>query len=142
MLVDEVRLFTATKALIVHEGKVLVLRESSKYVEGTNSGRFDVVGGRITPGERFEDALKREIFEETGLSVKIGKPFFVNESWPVVKGEKWQVVRIFFEAFSEDNKVILSEDHDKYEWINPNNFRNYPIIENLVPVFEAYINGV
>jgi 8-oxo-dGTP pyrophosphatase MutT (NUDIX family) len=141
-LVDEVRLFTATKALIVHEGKVLVLRESSKYVEGTNSGRFDVVGGRITPGERFEDALKREIFEETGLSVKIGKPFFVNESWPVVKGEKWQVVRIFFEAFSEDNKVILSEDHDKYEWINPNNFRNYPIIENLVPVFEAYINGV
>jgi len=142
LLVDEVRLFTATKALIVHEGKVLVLRESSKYVEGTNSGRFDVVGGRITPGERFEDALKREIFEETGLSVKIGKPFFVNESWPVVKGEKWQVVRIFFEAFSEDNKVILSEDHDKYEWINPNNFRNYPIIENLVPVFEAYINGV
>ena len=46
--------FVATKALISHNGKTLVLRESKKYAAGTNIGFFDVVGGRMTVGERFD----------------------------------------------------------------------------------------
>ncbi len=137
---DDVRLFTAAKALICFKGKILLLQESTKYKDGTNAGKFDVAGGRITPGERFDEALKREVLEETGLNVKVGKPFFVNESWPVVRGEKWQVIRIFFEAFPEDGRVTLSEDHETYIWIDPKDFGKHHIIENLVPVFEAYLD--
>jgi 8-oxo-dGTP diphosphatase len=137
-LPGEVRLFTATKALVSFDGKILLLRESQNYKDGTNTGKFDVPGGRITPGEGFENSLKREVLEETGLRIRIGKPFFVNESRLTVREEKWQVVRIFFEAFSENDKVILSEDHDNYIWIDSRDFRKYPIIENLVPIFEAY----
>ena len=66
---DDVKLFTATKALISHEGKILLIQESNIYSDGTQLGKFDVVGGRITPGENFEDCLKREVLEETGLEI-------------------------------------------------------------------------
>src|SRR5258708_5664220 len=74
----DIKLFVATKAFIVYNGKVLILQESNKYTDGSNEGKFDVVGGRIVPGERFDESLLREIEEETGLEVKIGKPFFTS----------------------------------------------------------------
>lgn len=135
------KLFVATKAFIVRDGKVLLVRESPRYKDGTNAGKFDVVGGRVKPGQRFDESLKREVREETGLEVKIGRPFFVNEWRPVVKGEEWQIVGIFFECFSDSAAVNLSEDHDAFEWIDPKKYENYPIIENLKPVFEKYIKN-
>ena len=138
---DDVKLFTATKALISHEGKILLIQESNIYSDGTQLGKFDVVGGRITPGENFEDCLKREVLEETGLEIILGKPFFVIESRSTVRGENWQIIRIFFEAFSTKSKVTLSEDHENYVWINPKDYKNYKIIENLEPVFEAYLTN-
>ena len=61
------KLFVATKAFIEYEGKILILQESGKYVDGTNVGRYDVPGGRVEPGQRFDESLRREIKEETGL---------------------------------------------------------------------------
>lgn len=133
-------LFVATKEFIVHRGKVLILRESNKYEDGSNSSKYDVVGGRIKPGQRFDESLVREISEETGLTTKIGSPFCVGEWRPIVKDIQWQVVGTFFECFSDTDVVKLSEDHDDYQWINPLEYSNYPLIENLKPAFENYNN--
>ena len=133
------KLFVATKAFIVHKGKVLILRESNAYVDGSNAHRFDVPGGRMEIGQRFDESLRREILEETGLRVTLGKPFFVNEWRPVVRGEEWQIVGIFFICTAETEDVQLSEDHDAYEWINPAEYKQYSLISNLHPAFEEYL---
>ncbi len=132
-------MFVATKAFIVRDGKVLVVRESTKYDDGTNAGRYDVVGGRVEPGQRFDESLIREVKEETGLDVRIGKPFFVNEWRPVVRGEQWQIVGIFFECTAPAGEVRLGEDHDASEWIDPAAYKRYNIIPNLAPAFEAFL---
>lgn len=132
------KLFVATKAIIVHEGKVLILRESGSYGDGTNEGRYDVSGGRLNPGEHFLDALKREVKEETGLDVEVGRPIAANEWRPTVRGEQWQIVGMFFECHASSRDVVLSDDHDAYEWIDPKAFEQYAIIENLKEVFKAY----
>jgi 8-oxo-dGTP diphosphatase len=134
------KLFVATKAFISNKGKVLVLRESKKYVEGTNAGLFDVVGGRMTPGERFDTCLIREVKEETGLDVTIGHPFFVGEWRPVVAGEHWQIVGIFFECFAHSENVTLSSDHTDSKWIDPKNYKGEGLIPNLSTAFEAYLS--
>ncbi len=77
--VVEIKLFVAVKGFIINNGKVLLIKESTKYADGANAGKFDVVGGRVKPGQRFDESLVREIKEETGLGVVIGRPFFVNE---------------------------------------------------------------
>ena len=37
----------AMKAVIVKDGKVLLLREAKTYKDGTNIGRFHMPGGRL-----------------------------------------------------------------------------------------------
>jgi len=135
----DVKLFTAVKAFIEHEGKVLILRESAAYKDGSNAGLFDVVGGRVKPGQRFDESLLREIQEETGLDVEIGKPFHVGEWRPVVRGEQWQIVGVFFVCKAKSGEVVLSEDHGEYQWIDSKEYEKYPLIDNLGPAFEAYL---
>ena len=134
------KIFVAVKAFIVHNGKVLLIKESSKYGDGTNAGRFDVVGGRVKPGERFDEGLFREIKEETGLDVKIGRPFFVNEWRPNVRGEQWQIVGTFFECLAETENIVLGDDHSEFVWIDPEDYKNYNLIDNLIPAFESFLS--
>ena len=55
------QLFVGAKGLVSRlDGKVLIVRESTSYKEGTETGKWDVVGGRIEP-------------EENCLMVYIGK---------------------------------------------------------------------
>src|SRR3989344_4507478 len=159
----EIKLSPATKAFIVYDQKVLLLKESAKYEDGMNAGKFDVVGGRVKPGQRFDKSLIREIQEEIGLIARIGNPFFVNEWRPVVngikpqsklwtqntdsslqqavgyydkiKGEPWQIVGIFFECFADTDKVVLSKDHEEYIWIDPKEYKKYNLIDGLIPAF-------
>lgn len=132
------QLFVATKAFIEHNGKILIIRESMQYADGTNAARYDVPGGRLTPGEQFDEALLREIQEETGLTVTLGQPFHIGEWRPVVRGEQWQVVGIFFRCHAENNHVTLSKDHDDFLWVDPTDIEQYNLIPNLLPAFAAY----
>src|SRR5687768_11015180 len=87
----------ATKAIVVNDQhKILLLREAVTYEEGTNIGRYHLPGGRIEVGEPFLDGLKREVYEESGLDITIGKPIYVGEWRPVIKGVAHQIVAIFF----------------------------------------------
>lgn len=131
----------AMKALLTFDGKVLIVRESVKNPDGTNAGTYDVVGGRVEPGERVLDTLAREIKEETGIDATIGAPFYVGEWRPIVRGEEWQIIATFFFCTSLTDRVVLSRDHDEYQWIDPKQYHQYPLIANLVAVFGAYLKS-
>lgn len=64
------RMRPGVKALIVHEGKILVIHERLHHTTQT-SEIMDFPGGGIDFGENLIDALKREIFEEVGLTVEV-----------------------------------------------------------------------
>jgi 8-oxo-dGTP diphosphatase len=133
------KLFIATKAFIIHKGKVLILRESNTYADGMHAGKYDVVGGRIETDEPFEQGLLREIYEDTGLTVEVGRPFYVSETWPTIHTEPCHIIRIFFSCTTNTHEVHLGEDHDAYTWIDPATFQKAELIENLLPVFQRYL---
>lgn len=134
---NTVKLFVAVKAVILNDkGEVLVIRESPKYSDSTQTGRFDVPGGRITPGESLDVALKREVMEETGLTVDIGSVFHVTEWRPVVKGEEWQIIGLFFKCKALSSQVILSNDHDAYKWIDPKATSDENVMANHIELFK------
>ncbi len=136
---ESIKQFIATKAFIVKDGKVLILRESAKYEDGTNVSHFDLPGGRLTPGEHLADALRREVKEETGLIIHVGNTISVGEWRPIVRNEQWQIIGIFFECSTEDSTIILSQDHDDFQWIDPHDYKNYNLIDNLKPIFVSYL---
>ena len=134
------KLFVGVKALIVNEGKVLLLREAA-YDEGTNMGKWDVPGGRINEAESVPEGLAREIFEETGLKdVRIGDVLGVYETFPVIKGEMCHIIRIFYAAYiTEIPEVVLSSDHDAYEWVQLSGCGDKMLVSNLEQLIEKVL---
>ncbi len=110
------------------EGKLLILREATTYKEGTNHGRYHVPGGRITPGEPFFDGLRREVREETGLEIEIGHPVFVGEWFPVISGQAHHIVAMFLSCRCVSKTVTLSDEHDDFRWVNPDEIDVYDVM--------------
>lgn len=133
------KLYIAAKAFIVKEGKVLLLRESNEYEDGTGTGKWDVPGGRIDPAESLQEALKREVMEESGLSVTAATVFDVSERFQDIQGEECHVVRVYY-LCRASGKVTISTDHDAYEWVNPQELGDKIIMEDVEKLLQILGN--
>ncbi|HHH29851.1 MAG TPA: NUDIX domain-containing protein [Polyangiaceae bacterium] len=67
------------------EGRVCVIRRGQPPM----AGRWSLPGGRVELGERLEDALRRELLEETGLEVEVGE---LVEAVEILDGDRHFVV--------------------------------------------------
>lgn len=133
------REFTAAKGAVVHNGKILFLRESGSYVDGSNPGKYDTPGGRLNPGEGWIDGIKREVFEETGLKVETAAPFFTRE-WRVTRAtEEWHIRAVFFAIPMDADQVTLSMDHDHYVWVDP---RDAATQIPILPGYDAMLTAL
>jgi 8-oxo-dGTP diphosphatase len=136
-------LHVAAKAVIVNsEGQVLILREASATTHPTNtkSGRYQLPGGRLEPGESFEAGLRREVLEETGLKIEPGEPLLVGEWRPVVGGIPRQIIGMFVAAQTKTKKIQISGEHDDYRWIDPAKRADYDIVPPDWRAIDAFIS--
>lgn len=79
--------------------------------------RWEFPGGKIKPGETPEEALHREIFEETALTVDISKLLGVHtHHWKVLAGTQ-QTFILLYHCFAKEGIVHLKpEENDAYSW--------------------------
>lgn len=132
----------AAKAIIVNDdGKLLVVREAPLGTR-TQVGRYQIVGGRVDPGETYEDALQREVKEEVGLEVEVGEPLYIGEWRPNVKGVQLQIFAFFSVCRAKSTDVKLSEEHDDYQWVDPHEYSGVDIMVPDCYVVDAYAKRV
>jgi 8-oxo-dGTP diphosphatase len=70
-----VRPVLSVAAVVVHDGRVLLIRRA----KAPDAGEWSIPGGAVELGESLEDALRREIREETGLDVAVGRLLEIYE---------------------------------------------------------------
>ena len=105
--------------LVLHKGKLLLLKRSPLTRLCPNL--WEAIHGKIHPNESEEQAVLREVQEETGLSVKIIKkgPVFRGS----LQGGDFKITPYLLE--SDSNKIVLSEEHTNSIWINPKDYVKY-----------------
>jgi len=101
--------------------KVLLINKDSLYL-GYERNVYQFPGGHLEPNETYEDCIKREVMEETGITIKdedIGRPFFkvtfLSKDWPEVgKNRKAEIYYYAIKTNQEPDltKVNLTE-HEK-----------------------------
>ena len=63
-------------AVVFHEGNVLVTKRGNEPAKG----KWGIPGGIVEVGEKAEDAIVREVYEETGIKIRPEKVLTVFDS--------------------------------------------------------------
>ncbi len=99
-------------SFICSEGKFLALH-SKPHKDHGDGGWFVVTGG-VEGKETYEEAVKREVKEETNLDG--GETLSLN--WGSIYEWLSEVCEeINFIAFVNPGDIQLNEEHDKFEWL-------------------------
>ena len=96
----------ATRAVIVHRGRLLVV---NAWPVG-KSPLMCAPGGGAEAGQSLQKNLRREVHEETGLTIVVGHPCMVNEFHDPDSG--FHQVEIFFRCTVDSARI---EDN----WADP-----------------------
>lgn len=118
--------FVAAHALVQKDGKFLVTKR--KMTDGYMPGLWDLPGGTVEAGETVEDAVVREVAEETGLRIMVHGPravYTVRSSLPAR-----QNVNITYDCTWVSGAVVLAE-HDEFRWVTLAEAATLPCIHFL-----------
>lgn len=104
---------------------IVLVTNGNKCLLGHNSGwpgpRYSTLAGFVEPGETLEDAVRREIFEESGIGTKNIK-YFSSQSWPFPSS-----LMLGFMAESVNDKIKIDEKEIEHaDW-----FSREDIIRNV-----------
>lgn len=131
------------KAFIEKDGQLLVLGDPK---EG-----LDFPGGKIQEGEAIDgdarsliEALKREVREETSLEIDVGDPFSVwYHEFPKSSRNYGKVVYLVaFRCKYLSGEVRLSDEHNKFKWVNKSNYSEVNDGSDFFDVLKKYFNEV
>ena len=99
---------------IIYKGdKFLIAQRNLKKAQG---GLWEFPGGKLEPGESFEEALKREIKEEFDADIEVKE--YVGENVHHYPEKDIKLVFYKAELISEEIKLL---EHESYKWISKEN---------------------
>jgi NAD+ diphosphatase len=93
------RLDPAIIVLVEHEGRALLGRQAA-----WPAGRYSTLAGFVEPGESLEDAVRREVLEETGVRVG-AMTYHSSQPWPFPSS-----IMIGFHASAQTSDIALGDD--------------------------------
>ncbi|MCP2297588.1 8-oxo-dGTP diphosphatase [Nocardia amikacinitolerans] len=99
-------------AVVHFDGKVLLLQRPTDDFMG---GLWELPSGKVDPGETVDQALIREIKEETGLDITGVRGYLGEFDYQSGSGKKSRQFNFAVDV-ADPNPIQLTE-HDAYTWI-------------------------
>ncbi len=90
-------------------------------------------------GESFDDAVKREVKEETGLTLNSAKLKAIEE-FKSIKGEDRHVILLYESDDFTGEITSVGKQEDKIMWIKESELFNMPLSDDLDVMYKAIVD--
>ena len=102
---------------LLEEPRGILLVANRRVIGGRPEVVWDLPGGGVEPKETLEEALRREMREETALDVSVGEFLFIAEGERVRGGTRTGVWRSFFFGIARiAGEIDISNEPDLVDW--------------------------
>jgi 8-oxo-dGTP diphosphatase len=128
------------RGICEYNGKILLLKLRS--ISAHDPGKWEIPGGKVKKNEFFDDALKREYMEETGLEIEIDSLYnAIQKDYTACKtGESIKSIQLIMKVSVKTDEIVISDEHSMYGWFTKEEIKN--MIENnelTPPAINAFL---
>ena len=112
-------------AVVVRDGKALIIKRAHE----PRTGEWSLPGGLLELGESLQDAVRREIKEETSLDIEVGP---VIETFDRVHRDdagkiRYHFVIVDFVCWSNGGEAVPGSDADGVAWVTADEIDEYKV---------------
>lgn len=115
-------------------GRLLLVRRGQE----PGRGRWSIPGGRVEAGEADGEAVEREVAEETGLRVTVGR--FVGSVRRDAPGGGTYDIRDYLATplAAGSPEPTAGDDADEARWVAPADLARLPLVDGLVEALTVW----
>jgi 8-oxo-dGTP diphosphatase len=119
---------------VVHDttGRLLLIRRG----RAPSRGLWSLPGGRVEPGETLEQAIEREVLEETGLTVRAGAP--VGRVTIPAADVLYDVVDLACSLLRPGEQPVAGDDADAVLFADAATLGTLPCTPNLLTTLRGW----
>jgi len=114
-------MFTVVWALISYKDEILIGKKKECNHPYGLGGKWHIIGGVVEKGETEEDAVRREVKEETGLDIKNVRKLD-EKIVKTLSGKNVKIAVFYCEAIHKNAKAM--SDLEKVKWVKKENLLN------------------
>jgi 8-oxo-dGTP diphosphatase len=115
------------------DNKLLLLQSSAKKSEPQTWG---VPAGKLEKNENPEEAARRELFEETGISIELPSQIQFLGSVYIRKPKIDFVYHLFKVNLDEIPDIRLSDEHQSYKWASSKDIEEITLMSGAKEVLK------
>lgn len=126
---------SAVGCVVEKSGQILFLQRS---LGSACPSVWGIPGGKIEEGETPQEAVVRELFEETAITMELEKLSPVVTLF-IKKPQGHYPYHMFFYPCEELCKVLLSDEHVAYKWVSLEQMSRFSLIvgsQETMAIFE------
>ncbi len=115
------------------DGKIFIAK---RQMTGDMGGRWEFPGGKIEEGEDLQQAVVREMQEEFGVTVKVGRKITTGTFTHRDKPCSLDVLEVHFPHDGIASPFVLTE-HTEYKWAKLEEIPELNFVDSDLSVYDA-----
>ena len=129
---------SAVGAIVSRSGRVLLVRRAHP----PSQGLWAIPGGRIELGETLQEAAEREIKEETGLTIRAGKPVYAFDVILRDDAGRVQFHYVIVDLLADyvSGSVRAADDAYEARWVAPNELKELSVNQTTLEALRQVLD--
>lgn len=131
--------------MLLKNNKILLGRRNSNPQKASSAlhgeGTWTMPGGKLDFGESFEEGARRELLEETGISINAEDFKLISLSNEIVPDAHFITAGLLCENIDDEPKVMEPDEIVEWKWFSFDELPN-PLFKPSQKIINNYKDGV